>query len=286
MTGGTARDARRFLAEEIRVTANISPPIVDALATVPRERFLPPGPWQIRGINDVGGPRRTEDADPRRVYHDVSIAIDPDRNLYNGQPSLVARWLEVLQLRPGDHVVHIGCGTGYFSALIAHIVGPAGRVQAMEIDAELAASARENLSEYSWVEVCHGHGASGLMADADRILVHAGATHILDAWLDALAGGGRLLLPLTVEFPGMPTSIGKGMMLLITRQGEEWLAQPHGAQPVAIYSLKEIRDAALNASIVQAMTTGALVRAARVRRDSHEPTSSCIVHSATNCLSG
>lgn len=52
-----AVDARRFLAEEIRVSANIrSAPIVDALATVPRERFLPPGPWQIRGMADLGAP--------------------------------------------------------------------------------------------------------------------------------------------------------------------------------------------------------------------------------------
>lgn len=112
-------DARRFLAEEIRVTANIrSPGVIDALATVPRERFLPPGPWEIRGTGDAGGtPRRTEDADPTRVYHDVSVAIDPARNLFNGQPSLIARWLDDLQLAPGQRVVHIGCGTGYLSLI-------------------------------------------------------------------------------------------------------------------------------------------------------------------------
>ena len=282
-----ASEARRFLAEEIRVAANIvSPRIVDALATIPRERFLPPGPWQIRGMSDVGGPpRHTEDAAPTRVYHDVSIAIDAARNLYNGQPSLIARWLDVLELRPGDQVVHIGCGTGYFTALIAHIVGPDGRVQAIEVEPKLVAQARDNLSHHSWVEVRHGNGASRLMAAADRILVHAGATHVFDGWLDALAEGGRLLLPLTVEFPGMPTGIGKGMMLLITRHDSEWRAQLYGTMPVAIYSLKEIRDAALNTSIAEAMTTGALVRATRVRRDEHDRTSSCIVHTPTNCLS-
>ena len=45
-----ATDARRFLAEEIRVVHNIkSQRIIEAIATIPREQFLPPGPWQIRG---------------------------------------------------------------------------------------------------------------------------------------------------------------------------------------------------------------------------------------------
>lgn len=280
-------DARRSLAEEIRVSANIvSTYVVDALATIPRERYLPPGPWQIRGIGDVGGPpRRTEDADPSRVYDDVSIAIDAARNLYNGQPSLIARWLDALALQPGHHVVHIGCGTGYFTALIAHIVGPEGRVQAIEVEPDLAARARENLSTQPWVEVRHGNGSSGLMSPADRILVHAGATHVFDGWLDALADGGRLLLPLTAEFPGMPGGIGKGVMVLITRHASEWQAALSGTQPVAIYSLQEMRDAASNTRIGQALATGALMRTARVRRDAHEPAGSCIVHTGTTCLS-
>src|SRR5512142_584549 len=127
----TAADTRRFLAEEIRVAANIrSPRVVDAIASVPRDRFLPPGPWIIRGMADVfGPPRQTDDADPRHVHHDVSVAIDPSRQLYNGQPSLVARWLAEAEVDEGQRVVHIGTGTGYFTALVAHVVGPTGYVQ-------------------------------------------------------------------------------------------------------------------------------------------------------------
>ena len=280
-------DARRFLAEEIRVTAGIvSPRVVDALATVPRERFLPPGPWQIRGTGDIGSPpRTTEDADPSRVYHDVSVAIDPDRHLYNGQPSLVARWLDALGLAAADRAVHIGCGTGYFTALIAHIVGPDGHVQAIDVDPLLVAQARHNLSEQSWVDVRHGNGAAGLLKAVDAVLVHAGASHFLDAWLDALADGGRLLVPLTAEFPGMPAGIGKGIMMLVTRRAGEWRAHVCGTMPVAIYSSKEIRDAQLGAQVAQAMVTGALLKAARIRRDAHGAVASCIVHGVSNCLS-
>jgi protein-L-isoaspartate(D-aspartate) O-methyltransferase len=292
-----AADARRFLAEEIRVAANIrSPRLVDALATIPRERFLPPGPWQIRGVGDVGGgPRTTEDADPRHVYHDVAIAIDPARNLYNGQPSLIARWLDEIALDAGHRVIHIGCGAGYFTALIAHVVGASGSVDAMDVDPELAARASANLSDQPWVRVRQGNGTNlvrrslgeggDLMNSVDAIVVHAGATHVLDAWLDALADDGRLLLPLTMEIPGMPAGIGKGFMLLVTRRGDEWTARVQSMMPVAIYSLKELRDEQLDAALGRAMMNGSMLKIARVRRDAHEVEGSCIVHGSTTCLS-
>jgi protein-L-isoaspartate(D-aspartate) O-methyltransferase len=278
-------DARRFLAEEIRVSANIrSTLLVDALATVPRERFLPRGPWHIRGVGDTG-PRPTDDADPRHVYHDVAIAIDAGRNLYNGQPSLIARWIDELGIAPGEHVLHIGCGSGYFTSLIAHVVGPAGRVDALDVDAELAVRARVSLSDQPWVHVRHSNGSSGLPSNVNVVLVHAGATHVIDAWLDALADNGRLLVPLTVEFPGMPGGIGKGVMLLVTRRQNEWSARILSTMAVAIYSLKDLRDESIAGRFGQAMTTGAVLKIRRVRRDAHEPEPSCVVHSSTGCLS-
>lgn len=121
-------DRRQFFAEEIQAIGNLQTgALVEALATVPREQFLPPGPWVIRSEGDVGGqPRRTSDDDPRHVYHNLSIAIDPARQLFNGGPSIVASWIDALRLRPGLRVLHIGCGLGYYSALIAHCVGPTG----------------------------------------------------------------------------------------------------------------------------------------------------------------
>jgi protein-L-isoaspartate(D-aspartate) O-methyltransferase len=282
-----AADARRFLAEEIRVAANIrSDRIVDALAAVPRERFLPKGPWQIRGVGDVGAAsgRLTDDADPRHVYHDVGIAIDPQRNLYNGQPSLIARWLDDVGLDAGQRVIHIGCGTGYFTAVIGHVVGSHGRVDAMDVDADLAARARASLSDWPWISVRHDNGTSNLLERSDVVIVHAGATHVLDAWLDAMADGGRLLLPLTVEIPGMPASIGKGVMTLVTRRADEWQVQVKPMMPVAIYSLRDVRDEKLGTALGQALMSGALMKATRIRRDPHEPSTSCALHGPA-CLS-
>jgi len=72
----TTLDARRrFFAEEIEALANLETPgLVAALASVPRERFLRPGPWVVRSETDMfGAPRRTPDDDPGRTYHNYSI---------------------------------------------------------------------------------------------------------------------------------------------------------------------------------------------------------------------
>jgi len=71
---------RRFFAEEIQPIANLqSAGLVEALATVPRQQFLPPGPWLIRSESDFGGPsRQTPDGDPRHVYHNLSNGGWPD----------------------------------------------------------------------------------------------------------------------------------------------------------------------------------------------------------------
>jgi len=100
----------------------------------------------------------TEDADPRDLYHDVLIAIDEKRRLNNGQPSLWARMYDNLDLSDGVHVVHVGAGTGYYSAILAEIVGRAGRVTAIEIDPALAALAASNLDGWPQATVIAADG--------------------------------------------------------------------------------------------------------------------------------
>jgi protein-L-isoaspartate(D-aspartate) O-methyltransferase len=102
-----------------------TPGLLDAFAAIPREQFLGPGPWVVVGAGDPK-PRRTPDADPSHVYADVSVAIAAERQLFNGQPSFLARMIDSLGLAPGRRVVHIGAGTGYYSAIIGYIVGATG----------------------------------------------------------------------------------------------------------------------------------------------------------------
>jgi protein-L-isoaspartate(D-aspartate) O-methyltransferase len=183
---------RRFYAEEIEATANLtSASVVDALATVPREQFLRPGPWTVRSEADLqSGPRQTPDADPRHVYHNLAVALDPARQLFNGAPSMVAMVIDRLTLKPGERVVHVGCGTGYYTAVMAHCVGPSGKVTAIDVDAALAAEARANLASMPWVNVHRDDGRT-IDGAVDAVMVNAGVTHPLASWLDALRPGDR-----------------------------------------------------------------------------------------------
>ena len=121
--------------------------MVNAFATVPREQFVGPGPWRIKSPMDLAEYWTTDDNDPSHVYHDVLIALDESRGIHNGQPSLWVYLFDHLDLMPGEHVLHLGCGTGYYTAIIAELVGSAGRVTAVEIDATLAQRARAALAE-------------------------------------------------------------------------------------------------------------------------------------------
>lgn len=281
---------RRFFAEEIEAVARLrSAGLVEALATVQRERFLPPGPWITLADVDFMSPGRvvsTSDADPRRVYHNIGIAIDPARHLFNGQPATLAVLIDALGLAPGNHVLHIGAGLGYYTAVIAHCVGPTGRVVAYEVDEPLGAAARRNLALSPSVEVRIGDASAPFGESFDAILVNAGATHPLDVWLDALAAGGRLVLPLTAAMPAMGATLGKGLTWLVTRgESEELGARALGV--VAIYSAVGIRNDRANERLGQAMMTGPAKWQAvkRLRRDPHTQAEACWLHGDGFCLS-
>ena len=134
---------RRFFAEEVCAVAGVDDQaLVEAFAVVPRERFLGPGPWSVVVVDALpsGNPyKTTPDADPARIYHNMLVALDPGRRLNNGHPSSLALWISQLGVKPGDHVVHIGCGVGYYTAVMAELVGLTGKVTAIEVDVDLGA---------------------------------------------------------------------------------------------------------------------------------------------------
>lgn len=276
-------DRRRFFAEEIEAVANLrTPGLTKALAAVPRERFLGPGPWTVRSEADMGAPPRlTPDANPRHVYHNMSVAIDPSRQLFNGQPAVVTLMLDAVGLRPGARVLHIGCGTGYYSALIAEVIGAAGLLEAVEVDEGLAATAAANLRDWSCVDVVHGDGTRLRHGVFDAIVVNAGVTHPPGAWLDALAEQGRMVLPLTATLGAMGP-IGKGLVVLLSREMDRIAAR--ALTFVAIYSAVGLRDEGLNTALGEALRRMPFPRLTRLRREPHERDASCWLHGDGFCL--
>src|SRR5277367_6789239 len=129
---------RRAYAKQVLAAADADDRRLEAaFATVPREHFLGRGPWQIVrwGRGYVATPSRN----PVYLYDDVVVAILPERNLNNGQPSLHAWLMASAAPKAGEHVVHIGTGSGYYTAILAHLAGRPGRITAIEYDPELAA---------------------------------------------------------------------------------------------------------------------------------------------------
>jgi protein-L-isoaspartate(D-aspartate) O-methyltransferase len=133
------------------------------------------------------------DAGPAAVYHDVLIAYDEQRYLNNGQPSLWAFIFDKLNVVRGERVLHLGCGMGYCTAILAELVGPTGEVLAIEIDKPLAERAQEALTIWPQVTVANGDGADGSFAKCDVVVASAGATHPFPSWLECLKPKGRLV---------------------------------------------------------------------------------------------
>jgi protein-L-isoaspartate(D-aspartate) O-methyltransferase len=182
-------------AEEISVLGGIkSPALKRALATVKRDRFLPPGPWMIECLEGTYYP--SESADISQVLHGVGIAIDPARMLNNANPVRVCMQLQIANIRPGEHIFHVGAGYGYFTALMAELVGPAGHVTAAEIDPQLHAQARDNLAAWPQVRVI-GDALKEQLPPVDMIYSSAGMGDIPVQWIESLKQGGRMILPVT-----------------------------------------------------------------------------------------
>ena len=272
--GSSIEAVRRFFAEELRFQAQMgSDALVAAFATVPRERFVGPGPWRILGGK---GFWKTKDADPRHVYHNVLITLDEGKGINNGQPSLWALHLDRLDVRAGERVLHLGCGTGYYSAILAEVVGPAGRVTAIDIDEGMAEWARMAMSPWPQVIVVHGDGAGGLFEPADVVVVSAGATHPMAAWLEAVKPGGRLLFPLTPD-------AGTGAMAHLTRRS------PDSFEARIMFGALFIpfagaRDREMGRELAEALGRDRGEGVRSLRCDAHEKDASCWLHGEGWCF--
>jgi protein-L-isoaspartate(D-aspartate) O-methyltransferase len=277
----SVEQCRRFYAEEIRIVAGLaSPALVEAFARAPRERFLGPPPWKYSSGTSLAPASYRSTSQVRDLYHDVFVALKQQQFLNNGQPSILARLMAALDLAPGKRVVHVGCGTGYYSAIMAEAVGQAGAVTALEIDPGLAACAAENLAGYSNVKILNQDGAFFAPVAADAILINAGVTHPHPAWLNGLSEAGVLVAPLLV---GITSASNDAMVLRTIRHGQRFAAEP--VTLLTIYPSPSMRDPEIQSRLSASFQSHELIRLRSLRIDAHDRTASCLVHSPAFCLS-
>jgi len=222
-----APERRLAYARHILRRAGVEDPRLEqAFAKIEREAFAEGPPWRLVPLEGLGlGIRQTSHAED--LYSDSLIVLEADRGVNNGSPALHAQLIEAIALTPGSRVAHIGAGGGYYTAIVAELVGPDGQVIAVEIDRPLAEAAERNLKPWPQVEVRCADGAEEPRETVDVVYVSVAAAAPTAPWVQHLAPGGRLLFPLGA--PGHAVagyrSSREAAMLLVERQGREFAAR-------------------------------------------------------------
>jgi protein-L-isoaspartate(D-aspartate) O-methyltransferase len=153
--------------------------VAEAFAAMPRDGFLP-------------------EAERSSATYDGPLPIGHGQT--NSQPSTVAAMLHLLDVRPGQKVLDVGCGSGWTTALLAHLTGPTGRVLGVELEPDLVDFGTANLDRVglAWASIHEAApGVLGLPGAAPyhRILVSAMARHLPDELVEQLHTGGVMVVP-------------------------------------------------------------------------------------------
>jgi protein-L-isoaspartate(D-aspartate) O-methyltransferase len=274
MTEAELAIVRRAYAKQVTMPYNTAHPRVEAaFAAVRREAFLGPGPWPMLRKHPYV---TTPDDDPVYLYQDLLVGLVPEGRLNNGQPSGHAMLMAQADPRPGEHAVHIGAGVGYYSAILAHIVGDSGRVTAIEYDPGLAARLKANFAGQPNVRAVHGDGSRIDFDPADVIYVNAGVTRPVDLWLDRLKDRGRMILALTRD------KDAGGAWFRIERRGDGFLAK--GFHAANLFRCEGAHDAESERALVAALEKGGWDRVTRLYRRGDLPEEQCWLKGPDWCL--
>lgn len=189
----------RMVEEQLRSRGIRDPRVLAAMGKVPREEFI---------ASD----------DLNNAYADHPLPIGAGQTV--SQPYIVAAMVEALELRPTDHVLEVGTGTGYEAAILGDL---AAEVWTIERHEELANRAREILAQlgYANVHVVHGDGSLGLPEQAPfhKILVAAAAPRIPESLVAQLADGGRLVVPVGDRY--------EQQVHIVRKEGSETVVTTH-----------------------------------------------------------
>jgi protein-L-isoaspartate(D-aspartate) O-methyltransferase len=171
-----AREARKRTLESPRFDG-IASALREALESVPRERFV-----------------RTEEID--RSAEDRALPLSDTRQSTISALHAYATSFRALGLREGDTLVDLGGGTGYGAAIAAHVVGELGSVVTVEVDDALSTLASENLAGAANVRVVHADAHEvACWRGALKVTVGFAVERVPETWVEALADGGKLVVP-------------------------------------------------------------------------------------------
>jgi protein-L-isoaspartate(D-aspartate) O-methyltransferase len=175
LTQNFAAEREAMVERQLRRRGVDEPEILDAFRAVPREAFIGGGYKHL-------------------AYGDHPLPIEAGQTI--SQPYIVALMIEAASIRPGDTVLEVGAGSGYAAAVISRI---AARVIGIERQHDLVEGARERLQRlgYDNVEIIEGDGTRGCQdrAPFDAIVAAASGSHVPNAWIEQLADGGRMVMP-------------------------------------------------------------------------------------------
>ena len=193
-----AAEREAMVERQLRRRGITEPDILDAFRAVPREEF-------------VG------EKYEHLAYGDHPLPIEAGQTI--SQPYIVALTIQAAEIKPGNKVLEVGAGSGYAAAVISRI---AGKVIGMERHHDLVDVARERLKRlgYDNVEIVEGDGTRGCPDEApfDAIVAAASGSHVRKAFLEQLADGGRIVMP--VGEPGWVQELVK-----VTKQDDGTLMQ-------------------------------------------------------------
>jgi len=188
-----ARDRAHMVERHLKARGISDPLLLAAMGQVPRETFVPEHLHEF-------------------TYEDSALPIEAGQTI--SQPYIVARMVELAEIKPGDTVLEVGAGSGYAAAVMSRM---ANRVFAIERHEELAklAAARLQRLGYGNVEIICADGTKGWIDEApyQAIIVSAGGPRVPEALKQQLAVGGRLVIPVGEH--------GYQTLMRVTRTGED-----------------------------------------------------------------
>lgn len=158
-----------------------TPALIEAFKTIDRGMFVP-------------------EAERASAYENRPLPLEGGQTI--SQPLTVAFMLELLAPKRGEKILEIGAGSGWQTALLAHLVGEGGSVMALERIAALKEFAAANVERFEFegkgvIHIVHADGSKGYLPEApyDKIIAAASADRIPEAWKEELKMGGRIVAP-------------------------------------------------------------------------------------------